>query len=56
MALMIEYVGSEGLDRIEGQVLSENTTMLRMCAELGFHMERDPTDPTITLATLSLKG
>jgi acetyltransferase len=56
MALMIEYARSEGLDRIEGQVLSENATMLRMCAELGFHMERDPTDPTITLATLSLKG
>jgi acetyltransferase len=56
MALMIEYARSEGLDRIEGRVLSENTTMLRMCAELGFHMERDPTDSTITLVTLSPKG
>ncbi len=39
MELMIEYAKSEGLRRIEGQVLSENAAMLRMCAELGFRVE-----------------
>src|SRR6516225_3985999 len=27
----------EGLRRVYGDVLPENTTMLQMCAELGFH-------------------
>jgi hypothetical protein len=26
---------------VQGQVLSENTTMLAMCAELGFHITDD---------------
>src|SRR5262245_7302265 len=36
MELIIEYARSEGLERIEGQVLSENTAMLQMCGEFGF--------------------
>ena len=56
MELMIDYAGREGLDRIEGQILSENTTMLRMCGELGFHLEHDRDDPSVTVATLSLRA
>jgi len=39
---------------VHGQVLSENTTMLRMCAELGFHVEDDPTAKGIKRVTLAL--
>ena len=36
MELMLDYARAEGLKRVEGQVLRENTAMLRMCEELGF--------------------
>jgi len=42
MQTMIDYARSEGLKSIEGQVLVENTTMLRMCEELGFCITPDP--------------
>jgi acetyltransferase len=54
MELMIEYARSEGLQRIEGQVLRENTVMLRMCRELGFHIVGDPHDGNICLVTMPL--
>ena len=44
MQLIIEYARAEGLKRIEGQVLSENRTMLEMCRELGFDVAADPED------------
>jgi RimJ/RimL family protein N-acetyltransferase len=43
MRRIIEYARMIGLKRVHGQVLAENTTMLRMCAELGFRIEDDPT-------------
>ena len=36
MQTILEYARSEGLQRVEGQVLNENTTMLTMCRKLGF--------------------
>lgn len=54
MEMMIEYARSEGLKRIEGQVLRENVTMLQMCRELGFTIHDDPQDPEICVATLPL--
>jgi acetyltransferase len=33
-------------------VLWENTTMLAMCAELGFHIADDPDDPGVRIVTL----
>ena len=39
MQTMIEYASADGLRVIEGQVLRDNTTMLRMCTELGFKVE-----------------
>jgi acetyltransferase len=56
MHVMISYAQSEGLKRIEGQVLSENTVMLRMCAELGFQIAQDRDDPSIMVVTLALPG
>jgi acetyltransferase len=54
MELMIGYARSEGLKRIEGQVLRENSAMLQMCGELGFHIKADPHDAHICVAMLSL--
>ena len=54
MQLIIEYARSEGLRKIEGQVLAENRTMLQMCAELGFGIAQDPRDAGFRVVTLSL--
>ena len=56
MQLLIDYACAEGLQRISGQVLRENTTMLHMCRELGFDMTTDPTDPGLQIVTLPLKS
>jgi acetyltransferase len=39
MRRIIDYATEKGLRRVYGDVLAENTTMLQMCAELGFHEE-----------------
>jgi acetyltransferase len=39
MQRVIEYAKEKGLRRVYGDVLLENTSMLQMCAELGFHAE-----------------
>lgn len=39
MRRVIDYGKEKGLRRVYGDVLVENTTMLQMCAELGFHEE-----------------
>jgi acetyltransferase len=54
MQLMIDYARAEGLRRIEGQVLSENTTMLAMCRELGFTVAADTHDPDTSFVKLEL--
>lgn len=54
MQRMIEYARMIGLKRVHGQVLAENTTMLRMCAELRFHIEDDPGAKGIKRVTLEL--
>ena len=52
MKHMIEFSKHKDLKTVRGQVLSENTTMLVMCAELGFHIADDPDDPGIKMVTL----
>ena len=37
---------------MRGQVLSENASMLAMCAELGFHIADDPDDFSVKTVTL----
>jgi acetyltransferase len=54
MQTIIEYARNEGLSKIEGQVLNENRTMLRMCAELGFTITSDPNEPDVSLVKLSV--
>jgi acetyltransferase len=55
MQMIIEYARADGIHRIEGQVLRENTTMLAMCAELGFRAAPDPDDAGIRDVSLDLK-
>ncbi len=54
MQLIVEYARAEGLSRIEGQVLRENTTMLQMCEELGFAITPDPDSPGMCIVTLPI--
>jgi acetyltransferase len=55
MELIIRYARAEGLRRIEGQVLRDNATMLKMCRELGFSVTPDTRDPSIVNVSLSLR-
>ena len=41
MRRVIDYAKERGLRRVYGDVLVENTTMLQMCAELGFRVVED---------------
>ena len=52
MKRMIAFSRYKNLKTVQGQVLSENTTMLAMCAELGFHIADDPDDPGVKTVTL----
>ena len=54
MELIIAYAKSEGLQRIEGEVLAENVSMLQMCQELGFEILSSAEDQTIRMVKLSL--
>jgi acetyltransferase len=56
MQLIIEYAKSEGLKRISGQILQENTVMLKMCRELGFEITTDPQDRGLRDVTLTLES
>lgn len=39
MQRVVDYAKEKGLRRVYGDVLTENATMLQMCAELGFHAQ-----------------
>jgi RimJ/RimL family protein N-acetyltransferase len=52
MKRMIEFSRRKGLKTVQGQVLAENTTMLTMCAELGFHIADDSDGPGVKTVTL----
>ncbi|MFO1147613.1 MAG: bifunctional acetate--CoA ligase family protein/GNAT family N-acetyltransferase [Alsobacter sp.] len=54
MKLMVEYAKADGLARVKGQVLRENTTMLSMCEALGFKVTTDPDDMDVKDVTLRL--
>jgi acetyltransferase len=54
MQMIIEYGKSEGLTQITGQVLQENSVMLKMCRELGFEVKTNPEDLGLCDVTLVL--
>lgn len=54
MQRMIEYAKAEALTQVQGHVLAENATMLRMCEQLGFRIADDPAESGIKVVTLRL--
>ena len=54
MKHMIAYAKDRGLKTVHGQVLAENSTMLTMCGELGFHVADDPSERDVKQVTLPL--
>src|SRR6202140_4293313 len=53
MQLIIEYAKSEGLSRVYGQILQENSVMLKMCRELGFKVTTNAEDRGVYDVTLA---
>jgi len=54
MERLLDYARADGIARIEGHVLDENTKMLEMCRHLGFTMKRDPQEPGVLLVSCEL--
>jgi acetyltransferase len=54
MKTLIDYARGEGIHAIQGDVLAENTTMLSMCAELGFIVKDNPNEPDVRTVKLTL--
>jgi acetyltransferase len=52
MQTIIDYARAEGIRTIEGQVLRENTTMLKMCREFGFEISSDPEEADVQVVRL----
>jgi acetyltransferase len=51
---LLDYATAEGMKRIEGVVLSENSGMLKMCREFGFQFAVDQNDVGIVKVSLDL--
>ncbi len=47
MLKLMEIARDRGLERMEGQVLSNNARMLHLMKSLNFHIENDPDDPAV---------
>jgi acetyltransferase len=54
MEHLIAYARAERLGELHGSVLAGNTSMLQMCRELGFTVEREPGDDAIRHVVLKL--
>jgi acetyltransferase len=54
MQRIIDYAKEKGLQRVYGDVLAENASMLQMCAELGFRSQDIGSD--IRRVVLDLKS
>jgi acetyltransferase len=56
MQTLIRYAQHEKLEELYGEVLASNTTMLRMCDEMGFHIEAEGDDAGVRDVRLNLRG
>jgi acetyltransferase len=54
MKHVIAYAKNRNLKSVRGQVLAENSTMLQMCGELGFHVADDPGERGVKQVELPL--
>jgi acetyltransferase len=52
---LLDYAKADGLKRIDGIVLSENSGMLKMCREFGFQLALDRNDPGIVNVSLDVR-
>ena len=55
MHTLIACARSEGIGRLDGMVLRENTRMLQLCTELGFTPRPDASDPLLAALSLNLR-
>jgi acetyltransferase len=55
MTRIIDYARAIGLQQVHGQVLADNTTMLKMCAEFGFKVADDPQERGIKRVSVALR-
>lgn len=53
---LIEHAKSKGLQRMEGEVLSENAGMLKLAKQFGFRLTTLADDPQITAISLPLQS
>ncbi|HTN64195.1 MAG TPA: GNAT family N-acetyltransferase, partial [Devosia sp.] len=53
---LIDYAIADGLKRIEGVILSENTKMVAMCREFGFVVTHHNSEPGLLRAVLHIGG
>ena len=54
MKHVIAFAKEKGLKSVRGQVLAENTSMLTMCAQLGFEVNDDPGERGVKVVELPL--
>ncbi len=54
MRRIIDYARARGIKSIYGDVLQENTTMLKLCQVLGFQSRSSPDDPGLVRVSLGL--
>jgi L-amino acid N-acyltransferase YncA len=55
MQLIIERAGACGLHRVCGEILQENSIMLKMCRELGFQIKTNADDRGLCDVMLALR-
>jgi len=55
MQAILDYARARGTARVVGSVLRENTSMLRLCTELGFTIRPDPDDPGVAAVEHTLQ-
>jgi acetyltransferase len=51
---LLDYARADGIGRIEGHVLEENTKMLEMCRQFGFSISRHPQEVGVLLVSCGL--
>jgi len=56
MRVLIDAAAKRGLKEMEGYVLAENRSMLRLAGRLGFSIAPDPEDRAVRICRLPLSG
>ncbi len=55
MQLLIDYARADGLERLEGMVLGENSGMRDLVERLGFTFDMVPDEPGVVMSRLTLR-